>query len=81
MVQHGLEYEDEYTSYDEEDDEYIDDDQLSSEEENVKVVERELEWDDTSLEIKLKDKKLQKQISKSISNNSTNNFIDPNQFV
>ncbi len=48
-------------------------------EEPGKVVDRELEWDDTSLEIKIRDKQLQKEklekelkLSKSFSNKKSN---------
>ncbi|CAF0843509.1 unnamed protein product [Brachionus calyciflorus] len=79
QVVHSVEYEeDEYSSYEDEDDEYNEDEQYSSEEEPNKVVERELEWDDTSLEIKLREKQL--QLSKSsLSNKLTTS--NSNQFV
>jgi hypothetical protein len=45
------------------------------------IVDRELEWDDTSLEIKIRDKQLQKErmeqeikLSKSFSNKKSNNI-------
>jgi hypothetical protein len=72
---------------DEDDDEYIDDDEEElngpyevDDEElgSAKRVDRELEWDDTSLDVKLKQGHLNETRS---CNKSTSNFIDSNQFV
>jgi hypothetical protein len=86
-----LEYEgDEYTTS-EDDEESNDDEVYSSEEEPEKAVERELEWDDESLEIK--EKKLQMQLQQQqqqqqneeneLENNDSNcnNYHASNKFV
>jgi hypothetical protein len=74
------------------DDEYIDEDEEEElggpygmmnrgdlELASVKRVDRELEWDDTSLEVKLKQSQLN-EVKRSGCNKSTS-FIDSNQFV
>ena len=71
------EYADSNDSNDEDDDEdEVEDDEYGIEAgETEKIVDKELEWDDTSLEIRIRDKQLQKekieqelQMSKKLSN-------------
>ena len=50
-------------------------------EEPEKVIDRELEWDDTSLEIKIKDKQLKQQEILESSNKLASTYVDPNKFV
>ena len=79
-----LEYEgDEYTTSEDDEESNDDEDAYSSEEEPEKAVERELEWDDESLEIK--EKKLQmeqqQQHEENELENNCNNYQASNKFV
>jgi hypothetical protein len=75
---------DEYSSYEEEGDEVsqdgenmLDSDEDGVENDRYKVIDRELEWDDTSIELKLKEKS-----SKNLSSNKIlDNYMVTNKFV
>lgn len=79
-VQNEFEDDDEYTSNEDDEEEYDQyEDQYTSEEE-PSTEKNGLEWDDTSLEIKMnRDKELQKQLS--LNNSSNNVESNLNKFV
>jgi len=77
---------DEYSSYEEEEEgdeasqdgeNALDSDEDGEENDRYKIIDRELEWDDTSIELKLKEK----SSKNSSSNKVLDNYMITNKFV